>query len=95
MDEFVGRMVTQRHVLNVINSKVNAREKLFGLSASAIDRWSAENQFGPSSELVVLLKRISSELFFMATRSQEPITSEYEERRRHILEAVSELENAV
>jgi hypothetical protein len=95
MDEFLGRMATQRHVLNVVNSKVSAREKLFGLSSSAIERWVAENQFGPSSNLVTLLKRISSELFFMATRSQEPVSSEYELRRQHILEAVSELENAV
>lgn len=95
MDEFVGRMATQRHVLNVINSKVAAREKLFGLSASAIDRWVAANQLGSSSKLAALLKTVSSELFFMATRSQEPVSAEYELRRSRILEAVAALENAV
>jgi hypothetical protein len=95
VDEFVGRMATQRHVLNVVNSKVTAREKLFGLSACAIDRWAAANQLGPSSKLAVLLKTVSSELFFMATRSQEPVSSEYELRRNRILEAVAALENAV
>ncbi len=95
MDEFVGRMATQRHVLNVVNSKVATGEKLFGLSASAIERWAASNQLGPSSKLVALLKTVSSELFFMATRSQEPVSAEYELRRSRILEAVTALENAV
>ena len=95
MDEFAGRMATQRHVLNVVNSKIKAREKLFGLSASAIDRWAAVNQLDPSSKLTALLKAVSSELFFMATRSQEPVSNEYELRRKNILEAVAALENAV
>ena len=95
MDEFVGRMATQRHVLNVVNEKVRSREKLFGLSLSAIDRWAAVNQLGPSSELVTLLRKVSSELFFMATRSQEPVSAEYELRRQRILEFVTALETAV
>lgn len=95
MDEFVSRMATQRHVLNVINSRVTTREKLFGLSAHAIDRWIAANQLGSSSGLSALLKTVSSELFFMATRSQEPVSAEYELRRSRILKAVAALENAV
>lgn len=95
MDEFVGRMATQRYVLNVVNSKVAAREKLFGLSAGAIDRWVSANQPDPSLKLAALLKTVSSELFFMATRSQEPVSAEYELRRSRILEAVTALENAV
>lgn len=95
MDEFIGRMVTQRHVLNVVNKKVRVHERLFGLSASAIDRWAAVNQLGPSSELVTLLKKVSSELFFMATRSQEPVSTEYELRRQLVIDAVTSLENAV
>lgn len=95
MDEFLGRMATQRHVLNIVNSQVVVREKLFGLSASAIGRWTSANQFDPSSKLTVLLKAISSELFFMATRSQETVSPEYELRRSKILEAVAALENAV
>lgn len=95
MDEFVGRMATQRHVLDIVNSKLELQEKLFGLSSSAIDRWAVTNRFGLSSEMVRLLKSISSELFFMATRSQEPVSSEYELRRGKIIEAVTALENTV
>jgi hypothetical protein len=95
MDEFVGRMDTQRHVLNVINRKVASTEKLFGLSSSAIERWAIANRLEPTSEIVQLLRRVSSELFFMATRSQEPVSTEYELRRQRILDSVSALENAV
>lgn len=92
MDEFVNRMATQRHVLNVVNNKVVINEQLFGLSSKSIDRWSGVNNLGCESELVQLLKNISSELFFMATRSQEPVSSEYELRRKNIVEMVSRLE---
>lgn len=95
MDEFVSRMATQRHVLNVVNSKMVTNEMLFGLSAGAIDRWAAANQLGPNSRLVTLLKSVSTELFFMATRSQEPVSSEYELRRTKIFEAVALLESAL
>lgn len=95
MDEFAGRMATQRHVLNVVNSSVHTQEKLFGLSASAIDRWAVANCLGPSSDLVKALKDVSSELFFIATRSQEPVSAEYELRRAKILKAVCAVENAV
>lgn len=95
MDEFVGRMATQRHILNLVNSKVLRVEPLFGLSASAISRWAQENGVPHASPVVSLLKRVSSELFFMATRSQEPVSSEYELRRDKVLEAVAALECAV
>lgn len=95
MDEFVSRMATQRHVLDMVNSRLGLDEKLFGLSSSAIDRWAVNNGLGPSSRVVNLLKNISSELFFMATRSQEPVSSEYELRRDKIIEAVAALADAV
>ncbi len=95
MDEFVGRMATQRHVLNVINRKISSTEKLFGLSSSAIDRWAIANRLDPTSEVVELLRRIASELFFMATRSQEPVSTEYELRRERIVDSVSALEDAI
>ena len=95
MGEFVSRMATQRQVLDLINSRLHLNEKLFGLSSSAIDRWVASNQLSPSSEVVLRVKDISSELFFMATRSQEPVSSEYELRRDKIIEAVAALADAV
>lgn len=95
MSEFVGRMATQRHVLNVVNRKVTSTEKLFGLSSNAIERWAVANRLEPTSEIVRLLRRISSELFFMATRSQEPVSAEHELQRQRIVDSVSALENAV
>lgn len=95
MDEFVDRMATQRHVLNVVNQKVPSTEKLFGLSSDAIERWALANRFEPTSDIIQLLKQISSELFFMATRSQEPVSAEYELRRQKIVDCVSTLENSV
>lgn len=95
MDEFVGRMATQRHVLNVVNKKLSSTEKLFGLSAHAIERWTLVNRLEPKSELIQLIKRISSELFFMATRSQEPVSNEYQLRRKQIIDSVAALENAL
>lgn len=95
MDEFVDRMATQRHVLNVVNRKVALTENLFGLSSSAIERWALANRLDPSSEMVHLLRRISSNLFFMATRSQEPVSGEYELRREKLIESVSALESSL
>lgn len=95
MDEFVSRMDTQRHVLNLINRKAAYAEKLFGLSSSAIERWTVANRIEPTSDIVRLLRRVSSELFFMATRSQEPVSEEYEIRCQRIVDSVLALENAV
>ncbi len=95
MDEFVNRMNTQRHVLNVVNGKLNLSEKLFGLSSSAIVRWALVNQLDPSSETIHLIKQISSNLFFMATRSQEPVSAEYQLRRQKIIDSVSTLERVI
>ena len=92
MDEFVSRMGTQRYIVNVVNLKYPLYERLFGLSSEAIDRWCLENQLIPKSEVVELLKAVSSELFFLATRSQEPVSSEYELRRDRILGLVTQIE---
>lgn len=95
MDEFTNRMAAQRHVLNVVNKNVDVDEELFGLSSNAIDRWLSVNKLGSSSELGVLIKKISTELFFMATRSQEPVSAEYHLRSERILHLVVRLEDVV
>ena len=96
MDEFVSRMATQRHVLDVINrTEIVPGEKLFGLSSNAIERWALANRLEQISEVVRLLRMVSSELFFMATRSQEPVSEEYKLRRKRVIHSVSSLENAV
>ena len=95
MDEFVDRMAMQRHVLDVVNRRVDVTEKLFGLSSNAIERWMLANGFSPSSKVVSLLKEISAELFFIATQSQEPVSAEYKTRRQKIEKWIKDLENVV
>lgn len=95
MDEFVDRMTTQRDIINIVNRKITSTEKLFGLSSSAIERWVLVNRIGPESEIAQLLRRVSSDLFFMATRSQEPVSAEYRIRRQKIIDSVAALENAL
>lgn len=95
MDEFVGRMATQRHILEIVNSNLVVKEKLFGLSASAIQRWEVANQSALATEVAALLRKLSSELFFMATRSQEPVSEEYTARNANIAAIVQQLENIV
>lgn len=84
MDEFIDRMATQRHVLGLINSHIGKNERLFGLSSATIDRWALANGLTASSQIVESLKRISSQLFFLATRSQETVSAEYELRKNNI-----------
>lgn len=95
MDEFVGRMATQRRILDIVNAGAVSNEKLFGLSAGVIRRWEVANGLAPSIELVVLLRSLSSELFFMATRSQESVSDEYKARSRNIASLIEQLENIV
>ena len=96
MDEFAGRMATQRKVLDIVNrSNAGSVEALFGLSSDAMERWTVANAIHPKSEIARLLRQISSELFFMATRSQEPVSSEYKLRLTKIIKSVRALEMVV
>jgi hypothetical protein len=78
MSEFTNRISAQREILKTINSQPQ-REELFGLSSKAIDRWIAVNDVNNESCLVQLIKDASAKLFFLANKSQEQITEEYEE----------------
>ena len=92
---FVDRMAVQRRVLQVINDGFAADEKLFGLSFHAIDRWALINRIDRSSELIRLIRKIASELFFIATKSQEPVSEEHILRWQEIADCVVALENAL
>lgn len=77
MNEFSDRIETQRKVLRAVNALECNKESLFGLSEKAIIRWANTNNFDTSSELVSLVKNISSKLFFLANKSQEQVTEDY------------------
>lgn len=53
------------------------------------------NQLDPSEKMVQLVRKVSSNLFFMATRSQEPVSEEYELHRSNIESLMLALEEEV
>jgi hypothetical protein len=76
MSEFVNRMAAQRRALDVVN-QCQWTEELFGLSDGAIRRWVNVNQISSASAEVQLVTAIADALNFLATRSQEQISSDY------------------
>jgi len=78
MNEFSNRIDAQRQILRLVNRLEWKQEELFGLSAKAIDRWINANRVEPDSKLVQLVTTASSKLFFLANKSQEQISPEYQ-----------------
>lgn len=79
MNEFNSRVEAQRFILKSINSKDWAAEELAGLSSRAIDRWVSTNRIDPEARLVALVKECGAKLFFLANKSQDQISPEYEQ----------------
>jgi len=79
MTEFNNRIKAQRDILSIINTQ-NWREELLGLSNGALDRWTSTNMLAHDSPLVKLIYSAAAKLFFLANKSQEQITEEYDER---------------
>jgi len=77
MSEFSNRISAQRHILQIVNRKRWEKEELLGLSSKAMERWISINQINPSCYLVELIKTASSQLFFLANKSQEQISEDY------------------
>lgn len=77
MDDFLNRITAQRKVINIVNKERKYDFPLVGLSAKSLERWKLENSISDNSELVKALYLISSNLFFLANKSQEQITEEY------------------
>ena len=50
------------------------------MSSGALDRWVQANSLDRSSRLVRLLLEAAGKLFFLANKSQEQITAEYQLR---------------
>jgi hypothetical protein len=77
MTEFVNRMAAQRRLLRVVNAR-QWNEELFGLSLSAIKRWAGANQLRRESAEVDIVMAAAEALSFLATRSQEQVSDDYE-----------------
>ena len=78
MNEFCNRIEAQRQILRRVNRRTYRKEELFGLSTKAIDRWIEANRLDADSALVQLVTTASSKLFFLANKSQEQISPEYQ-----------------
>lgn len=94
MTEFNNRIAAQREILVAVNS-VPWREELFGMSSGALDRWMLCNGVEVTSSLARLLIEAASKLFFLANKSQEQITDEYELRSLEIVELTRRISDAV
>jgi hypothetical protein len=78
MNEFNNRIDAQRHIVDSINRKKIGTEELFGLSKKAIDRWLSVNRVEPTSRLSELIVSASGKLFFLANKSQDQVSPEYQ-----------------
>lgn len=92
MHEFNNRVQAQRHVLEIVNRRAWQKEELCGISGKAIERWAMANAIEPQSRLVVLLRSVADELFFLANKSQEQITDEYRDRSQRVGSLAVEIE---
>jgi hypothetical protein len=90
--EFINRIAAQRAILRVINHKPWSSEPLFGLSRKAIDRWISVNRLDPDARVVRMVTDISGTLFFLANKSQEQVSDEYQAVRAEITAACSAIE---
>ena len=82
MSEFNNRIDAQRQILRVVNRLPWRGEPLHGLSSKALERWISRNGLDPEAPLALLLRIASAELFFLANRSQEQVTDEYQAHAR-------------
>lgn len=84
MNEFNNRIAAQRKILALINGRLSQHEELFGLSRKAIERWALKNRVDPQASITQLLVEASAKLFFLANRSQEQVSEEYQTASRDI-----------
>ncbi|MYG42633.1 MAG: hypothetical protein F4203_05765 [Rhodobacteraceae bacterium] len=78
MSEFSNRIDSQRKILKTVNKIQWQGEPLLSLSQRAINRFTKANQLAGNSDIVRLLTQVSGKLFFLANKSQEQVTEEYQ-----------------
>ena len=95
MSEFSNRMSAQRDILQIVNERSWGGEALFGLSSKAIERWLATNEINPQAQIAQLVHEASSQLLFLATKSQEQITEDYEFRSNEVARITRKIQKEV
>jgi len=89
--EFNSRVDYQRKVLKVVNNK-DFKNQLSGLSRPALENWILENKI-VDTDLKEILYKISEKLFFIANKSQDQITEEYQKLQISIRNEINNLRN--
>lgn len=92
MNEFNNRIAVQRNVLRLVNSKHWGKEELCGLSKKAIERWISLNRIDPTSHLLSLIRIVSEKLFFLANKSQDQVSEEYNLMSQEIIKITKMIE---
>lgn len=95
MSEFNNRIIAQRDALKVINGSGNYDEPLLSLTDKAINRWAVSNGIDAGDAIVLLLRSISGNLFFLANKSQEQITEDYKVLSKRVSKQISTLKEEV
>lgn len=93
--EFQNRVEAQREVIRVVNSAIQLNEQLMGLASKAIGRWVIRNNIDDSNNAVTKIYDIAGQLFFLATKSQEPIDGDYAKVSSEVYKSISELEKMI
>ena len=95
MDEFLNRITAQRKLINIVNKASYNNFPLVGLSTKSLERWRNENSFSEESELMQTLYLLSSKLFFLANKSQEQITNEYQLLSKSVNDLIQHLQDNI
>lgn len=93
--EFQNRIEAQREVLRIINSIARLNEQLMGLSSKAIARWVISNHLNDTHSVVEKIYDIAGQLFFLATKSQEPVDGDYKKVSEEVYRSIAELADMV
>lgn len=91
MSDFNNRIDAQRQILGVVNAVCWPSEPLYGLSGKALARWASRNSLDGDGPLLALLRTAAADLFFLANRSQEQVTEQYQERSRSLHKIISQI----
>lgn len=95
MNDFNNRIDAQRQILGVVNAVHWPSEPLYGLSGKALARWILSNSLDSSAPLLALLRVAAADLFFLANRSQEQVTEQYQQRSTSLHKLIAKISNEV
>jgi hypothetical protein len=93
--DFNNRMEAQREFLKEVNSRAWPAEQLSALSEGAIQRWITVNRLESRDEIVLQVKNAGEALYFLANKSQEQVSEEYQRRSNDFATILRRLKEAM